>query len=1256
MSGLNSMHLFSWFTEKLVRRLAGPALVLGVLAVFLVSMTVYYTVRSLLEKSVADQLHVAVDLQEKELNRWIEDQKTTTVFISRAPFVRERVADLLSRDEDHPYYKVAYRELSEYLFSYIKNFPGLREIMILSNRGGHVVFSTTTENEDEFRARDSFFLQGKKGFYIQGVYPWRATTEPTITMARPLLGALGQKEGVLAVHLNLERMDAVISDHSGLGQSGEIYLVDKFNTFINAERFGREEFPRGVHTEGIDRAVAGEEGLRYYLNYEGIPVVGYYRWLPDLEVAILAEIQQSEAFYPAQRLGVIIAAIGLSLTFCLIVGVILFARRISRPLEEMSTMAQKIADGDFSFQVPVSGNDETSALADALNKMMDQLQTVYSELGSTAEYFKLIFNLSPSAITVQSYDNGRFVHVNESFCRMFGVSAVQVLGRDEKDLHIWQSEIRRLRFVSLLRQQGKAENFEASFVRNSGEGFAGVVFSRVMELDGEKHILSILVDLSELRIIEEELLATTERLQLIIQRMPVACIAWDTDFKVELWNPQAENVFGYTAQEAVGQHAYDLIVPVEMQPLVTPIWQSLLAGNDTAHSENENVTSDGRTIICEWYNTPLKNDMGEATGVISMVTDITDKKAASDNLQYQKELLQIILNAIPAPIFFKDINGIYRGCNQSFCEYLGLPYEKIVDQSVYDIAPADKAKIYEHADQKLLQQGGIQIYESKVRFADSSDRDVVFHKAVYRNPDGSVGGLVGNMLDVTEIRQAEEELAESEMNYRGIFNASSEAIVIRDMETKKLLDVNQAMLDMYGYDYDEALALTMQDLASGVYPYTKVQATKYMEQAEAGNPQLFEWHARKKDGTLFWTEIALKQTIVGDKSRLLSVVRDISDRKLAEKAQRDSDERFQLLLEHAADALFLHDNEGVILTVNQRSCDNLGYSREELLGMTVNELEEGVPIGKLKEFWAGLEAGKSSLIEGSHLRKDGSSYPVDVNVVKFEFHGAWFYLALARDVSERKATEKELERYRNQLEELVKERTRQLEDAQEELVQKEKMAVLGQLTATVSHELRNPLGTVRNAIHLLGRLKDIAAPEKYAKALALANRNVSRCDGIINELLDYTRQQEWTPVQIDIADWLAALLDEQECPDNIKVTRSWKKGVQIPCEPERLRRAVINVYTNGIQALQEVDTRKRLLKIKIEETAEKLQISFADNGPGIDDETLERIFEPMFSTKNFGVGLGMPIVKNIMEEHGGGVIIESTLGKGSIITLWMPRR
>ncbi|MBI2957259.1 MAG: GAF domain-containing protein [Chloroflexi bacterium] len=141
---------------------------------------------------------------------------------------------------------------------------------------------------------------------------------------------------------------------------------------------------------------------------------------------------------------------------------------------------------------------------------------------------------------------------------------------------------------------------------------------------------------------EERARELREYLQLQVDRMPIALITWDEQFRVRSWNPAAESMFGYPREEALGKHAYELIVPKEVQPHVDDVWRRLLEGDSTAHSVNENITKGGRTVVCQWANTPLKNDDGEAVGVLSMVQDITEQKAAESRVQRRLEFEHVI--------------------------------------------------------------------------------------------------------------------------------------------------------------------------------------------------------------------------------------------------------------------------------------------------------------------------------------------------------------------------------------------------------------------------------------------------------------------------------------------------------------------------------------------------------------------------------------------------------------------------------------
>jgi len=265
-------------------------------------------------------------------------------------------------------------------------------------------------------------------------------------------------------------------------------------------------------------------------------------------------------------------------------------------------------------------------------------------------------------------------------------------------------------------------------------------------------------------------------------------------------------------------------------------------------------------------------------------------------------------------------------------------------------------------------------------------------------------------------------------------------------------------------------------------------------------------------------------------------------------------------------------------------------------------------------------------------------------------------------LSQIQSRDQTLEEYRSNLEELVNERTRELEAAQKELVSKEKLAVMGTLSAMVSHEIRNPLGTIRNTVfnikHLVSKNNYELGPE-----LDRIERNVVRCDHIIEELLDFTRLQERSFEPVDIDPWLNELIDEQTVPEELDMTISLKAQVVAEIDIESFRRAVINVIQNGIQAMTKTKTGKKSeqpsqkeMKLTVESRVHegRVELSIADTGEGIPQENLNKIYEPLFSTKSFGVGLGLPIVKGIMEQHLGGIDIDSQVGIGTKVTLWLP--
>lgn len=257
-----------------------------------------------------------------------------------------------------------------------------------------------------------------------------------------------------------------------------------------------------------------------------------------------------------------------------------------------------------------------------------------------------------------------------------------------------------------------------------------------------------------------------------------------------------------------------------------------------------------------------------------------------------------------------------------------------------------------------------------------------------------------------------------------------------------------------------------------------------------------------------------------------------------------------------------------------------------------------------------------------------------------------------------KNRESALAKYQMQLEDLVKERTAQLEIAQKELLVREKLATLGQLTAMVSHEIRNPLGTIRNAIFFIANsLK--AEDRELSTAVNLAEINIRRCDSIIEELLDYTRLKEPQLELTDFDAWLHGLLHELSIPQGVSFHKKINTGLRVFLDREQFRRAMINVLQNAFQSIPEKPDESGAVwgNVKVETVASelRLEVRVTDDGVGIEPGEMQKVFEPLYSTKGFGVGLGLAIVKKTMAILNGGVEVESQLGVGTTFILWLPR-
>lgn len=364
----------------LITRLVLTFLALSLLMVGIVGVVSYTRARNSLQTSVFDRLTAAEQLKADSLDRWIDEQRRNVVFVAgllggfqsgTQSGLGNDIRRVLSQPAGAKQTAAARARIEPVLRYVVAQTADAQELLVL-DLDGHVVVSTVPGEARGSQAKAEYFVRASSATYVQPVSRGPGEAKPTITIATPLFGRDGQRIGVVAASLNLERLDRIVLPNEGLGDRGAAYLVGKDRHFVHTGlEAGR---PRGISSTAVDRALKGDTGKALYTNYAGVPVIGVYRWLDEIGAALIAEQAQSTAFAPARRLALTLAAIGLLVAALLAIAIYLASRRIARPILSITETATAVAAGDLTREAPVTTRDEVGELAVAFNTMTSRLR------------------------------------------------------------------------------------------------------------------------------------------------------------------------------------------------------------------------------------------------------------------------------------------------------------------------------------------------------------------------------------------------------------------------------------------------------------------------------------------------------------------------------------------------------------------------------------------------------------------------------------------------------------------------------------------------------------------------------------------------------------------------------------------------------------------------------------------------------------------------------------------------------------------
>lgn len=518
---------------------------------------------------------------------------------------------------------------------------------------------------------------------------------------------------------------------------------------------------------------------------------------------------------------------------------------------------------------------------------------------------------------------GVTTYVNAQMSRILCCPPEQMIGRSVFDFVLEEDrDLVRQHFAEIL-QQPSGRRFKERLRRSDGTELWAVVAASVL-LDSHGHPVSFLgmfTDITDYKREEEQLRKSEARLQLQVSRMPIAHILWDAQFRVLSWNPAAERMFGYREQEALGKHPYDLIVSRAVQPQVDEIWRRLLQGDTTAHSVNANLTKQGRTVICQWSNTPIKELDGTVVGVLSMAQDITKRVQAEERLREIQRTLEVRVRERTA-----ELEASHQALAESEEKHRRL-FATISDAAfVFD---AETRQFVEVNDAALRLYGYsreefLRLTHAAIT-AEPEDSEATIQLTLagvapriplryHRKQDGTIFPVeisastftlkgrrmaCGIIRDITARKQAEEALRRREQELADLFAESPMGLLWVGLDGR-ILRVNQAELELVGRTGEEIFGRHVSEL------HVDAKAAVEVLNRVARRQTVREYRARlhRKDGTP--REVLIDANGLWERDRLVHsrwFTRDITQRVELEREILAISEREQRRLGHD-----LHDD------------------------------------------------------------------------------------------------------------------------------------------------------------------------------------------------------------------------------------------------------------------------------------------------------------------------------------------------------------
>lgn len=839
--------------------------------------------------------------------------------------------------------------------------------------------------------------------------------------------------------------------------------------------------------------------------------------------------------------------------------------------------------------------------------------------------------------------DGRFTFLNPAWERTHGFKIDEMLGRSFTEFMTEeQAEKDRQVFQSILAGTPTFA-YETTHMSKSGDTIH-LLFNAVFSRDEHGSTIGIhgtAIDITERKRAEDALRVSEARFRSLVDSSQNGVLAYDMQLRCTLWNPAMEKLTRITSEAIVGKS------PLEALPILDEVgeWDSFKDAVKGKASRRSAVQIElPEQDRAGWFQTshyPLYDENGNIIGGMAIIRDVTDIARLQQEKEEFSRLLELMLNHTYLMFAYLDPQFNIVSINAAFAEYYGKDISFFNGKNFFDLYPQDDIKAI---FQQVVDSGQpVSVFTSPFEFSDQPDRGVTYRDwslVPALVEEDKVTGLVYSLVDVTERVNAEKAVKESEERYRDLVERSQDVVWRIDTEGVFTF-ISPSVEKMTGYTPEEVVGSPVGIFAAGTLSRESDDLARdtlrRRLQGEFGHePIVYELTQRRKDGSDFVGEMR-SAPLLGENGEIVGIqgiTRDITERKRVEQALRESEAKWRAISENTPNHVILLDRDSNILFSNQYF-QNL--AAEELIGRSLYDFIPADDQSMVAECYERVrQSGELDSYVIQMPSPDGEERYYDVRVGPVvqddELVG---FVSCAMDITDRKRNEVELQKM-------------------------EKLESIGVLAGGIAHDLNNLLTAIMGNISLAKMDLD---PADRARRLNEAEKASMRVQDLTQQLLTFAKgglplikTAEIGPLLRDAVSFSlrgANVSCDCHIPDDI-----WAVEV----DEGQINQVINNLVINAQQAMPEGGAVKITVSNEEVGAASKLplqvgyyvKICVADQGTGITKKHLKRIFDPFFSTKTKGSGLGLATAYSIIQKHHGHISVTSKPEVGTAFTIYLP--